>query len=75
MTVPRRRVLRSQPAPVSIDPRRQQQLHKRREQLVKERTALDRWMARLRRAFHAVEKQQARIGRIERALAKLQDQV
>ena len=74
MTVPRRRVLRPRPAPVSIDPRRQQQMHKRREQLAKERSALDRWMARLRRAFHAVEKQQARITRLERVLAKLQDQ-
>lgn len=51
MTSLRRRVLRSYPT-ASPGPRRQRQ----REQLTKERANLDRWMAWLWRAFHAVEK-------------------
>jgi hypothetical protein len=49
--------------------REQQRLQKRRDQLDKERVALNRWMSRLRRAFHAVEKQQARVARLERQIA------
>jgi len=43
-----------------------------REQLASERAALARWLTRLKRAFHAVEKQQARISRIERRLNQSQ---
>jgi hypothetical protein len=69
MTAARRRVLRSAPLTVT-DVRHQQRLEKVREQLTQERAALGRWMTRLKRAFHAVEKQQSRIGRIERRLSQ-----
>lgn len=68
MTATRRRVLRP-PAPTLTDARHQQRLVKAREQLTAERAALTRWMQKLRRAFHAVEKLQARIGRLERRLS------
>ena len=70
MAVPRRRILRPVPAlhsnPARVGP-------KLRSRLDKERTVLARWMSRLRRAFHAVEKAQARIGRIEKQIARLED--
>jgi hypothetical protein len=56
MSTVRRRVLRPvrpQESPAQQQAHRRQQ--KRREQLAKERAALDRWMSRLKRAFHAVE--------------------
>ena len=71
MTTARRRVLRSAP-PTVTDARQQQRLVRVREQLASERAALARWMTRLKRAFHAVEKHQARIGRLERRLNQSQ---
>jgi hypothetical protein len=38
--------------------------------LEKERKSFDRWLARLKRAFHAVEKQQLRMCRLERLIAR-----
>lgn len=67
MTTTRRRVIRSPPLTVT-DARQQQRLVKTREQLARERAALARWMSRLKRAFNAVQKHQARIGRLERRL-------
>ena len=67
---PRRRVLRQSPNEPTIDPRQQARLQKRREQLAKEQATLQRWMSRLRRAFHALERQQARVARLERLLAQ-----
>jgi len=69
VNTPRRRVLRRAPATDAVTLREQKRLQKRREQLEKERLALSRWMTRLRRAFHAVEKQQAKISRLERQIA------
>jgi hypothetical protein len=43
----------------------------KREQLHKEQQSLGRWMSRLKRAFHAVEKQQRRVTRLERQIASL----
>ena len=64
MSTVRRRVLRPHRAATIIDPRRQRLIEKRRAQLDRERSMLTRWMSRLRRAFHAVEKQQRRIAGI-----------
>ena len=67
MTTPRRRVLR----PISHDAGdgvRERKLAGRRLRLAAERQSLDRWMSRLKRAFHAVEKQQTKIARLERAI-------
>lgn len=66
MTTVRRRVLRS-PQPPAM-PRDQQRITRAREQLSEERATLARWMTRLKRAFHAVEKSQARVSRLERRL-------
>jgi hypothetical protein len=66
---PRRRVLRPLPPASAVDSRQQARIQKRHTQLAKERASLDRWMARLKRAFRAVERQQLRIARLERALA------
>jgi hypothetical protein len=69
MAAPRRRLIRPQSAehmPAAAPALQQQKLRLRRE---KERAALARWFARLKRAFHSVEKCQARLARIERQLA------
>lgn len=71
MTTPRRRVLRPRP-PAADNLLRQQMLSRRREQLEKEQAALARWMSRLRRAFHELEKRQKTVRRIEREIAKLE---
>lgn len=70
MSAPRRRLLRTS-RPVDSDPRRTHRIQRQREQLAKERASLSRWMARLKRAFHAMEKSQARIARLERSLPRL----
>ena len=70
MTTPRWRVLR----PISHDAGdsvRERQLAARRVRLAAEKQSLDRWMTRLKRAFHAVEKQQTKVARLERAIEQL----
>ncbi len=37
-----------------------------------EQALLARWMGRLKRAFHAVEKSQAQVARLEREIARLE---
>lgn len=73
MSLPRRRLVRpaavSQPAP----PQRQRQIQKLRCRLEAEQTALARWMRRLRRAFHVVEKQLRRVAQLERRIARLEE--
>ena len=71
MSTPRRRILRANRTTATLEPGRQLQLEKRRGQLAWERTSLAKWMTRLKRAFHAVEKQQRRIAGLERQLARL----
>jgi hypothetical protein len=68
MTTPRRRVLRPAASVPDADSRRQTAAAKRLVKLAKERELLQRWMSKLRRAFHAVESTQRRIGRLERCL-------
>jgi len=70
MTTPRRRVLRP-PRTGVADARLQQKLVSRRAQLQKEQVGLARWMSRLRRAFHELEKRQKTVRRIEREINKL----
>src|SRR5436305_15072837 len=65
MSIPRRRLLR--PAPAD-DTQAHQRKQKLRERLAREQQVLSRWMSRLRRAFHSVEKQQRTVARIERRL-------
>jgi hypothetical protein len=71
MALPRRRLVR--PAPTaSPEPQRQHQLQKLRLRLEGERRILARWLTRLKRAFHAVEKSQSRASRVERQITKLE---
>jgi hypothetical protein len=51
---------------------RQTKLLARRSKLEAEQQCLIRWMSRLKRAFHAVEKQQQKVTRLEREIARLQ---
>lgn len=68
MSSPRRRVLRPVP-PAVHDPQQVHRLQGWRTKLERERMTFDRWLSRLKRAFHAVEKQQRRITRLERLIA------
>jgi len=70
MAEARRRLIRPTPASEPRSPERQARLQRLRQRLEKERATVTRWMARLRRAFHVVEKQLQRIARIERQLSK-----
>jgi hypothetical protein len=58
--------------PPTGDDRRQRQLARLRVRLEEQRQALARWMSRLRRAFHAVEKRQLSIHRLDRQITKLE---
>lgn len=71
MNAPRRCVRRVS-RPADRDPRRLRQALRQQEVLAKERAGLARWMARLKRAFHTMEKSQARIARLERSLLRLE---
>jgi hypothetical protein len=72
MSTPRRRLLRPT-VPLATHPTVDRRLQRLRSQLEGERTALERWMTRLRRAFRAVEKSRLRVSRIERQIARLQE--
>ena len=69
MTAPRRRVLRPVRTTVA-DPQRSAQQQARLSRLEQERKGFNRWLARLKRAFHALEKHQTRIARLERQLTQ-----
>ncbi len=68
MTQVRRRVLRPLREP-SVDPRQAARLESLRQKLDRERASLDRWMTKLKRAFHAVERGQLRAARLEKQLS------
>jgi hypothetical protein len=72
MSTPRRNLVRPT-VPPAARPSTDRLQHKLRTRLEVERAALARWMTRLRRAFHAVEKSQLRVSRIERQIARLQE--
>ena len=72
MTRVRRRVLRNQQTITASEARRLDRLQKKREQLDKERAALNCWTTKLKPAFHSMEKLQARISRIERDIVRLE---
>ena len=71
MRTPRRRVLRSLRAEAD-ESLRQQKLLKCRERLHKEQKIHARWMSKLKPAFHAMEKQQRKVARLEGVIAKLE---
>jgi hypothetical protein len=73
MVIPRRRLVRSASVPKAPSPGTRRQLLKRHTRLEEERKTLTRWMTRLTRAFHAVEKSQLELARIERHITRLED--
>ena len=70
MSTPRRRILRPARTAAAVQPRQRLQVEKRRSRLEHERASLAKWMARLKRAFRAVEKQQRQS--FERQLGRLE---
>ncbi len=67
MNVPRRRVLRPLPL-AAVNCRLSRRRLQQQAQLDAARRSLRRWMTRLRRAFHAVDRLQSRIDRLKRQL-------
>jgi septal ring factor EnvC (AmiA/AmiB activator) len=72
MTAPRRRIVPPAAATSSRPQAAPQRLAKLHRQLEQERAALARWMRRLKRAFHSMERLQQRIACIERQIARYQ---
>jgi hypothetical protein len=70
-TTPRRRVLRPRRTPAE-NAARARKVATRRARLEKEQAGLSRWMTKLKRAFHAVEKHQKTVSRLEREIACLE---
>ncbi len=73
MTPPRRRIVRSSPATAVHDSRHQRQLQRLRARLEQEQAAWARWMSTLRRAFHAVERGQLRVARLQKKITQLEE--
>jgi len=71
MTTPRRRILRRHAVNSNNGHSRPDnaRLPVWQARLERERKTFDRWLTRLKRACHALEKQQRRIGRLERQIA------
>lgn len=67
-TTPRRSVIRPATRPVPG----LQRLSKLRSKLEREQQFLERWMVRLKRAFHSFEKYQSRVSRLEREIRALE---
>lgn len=73
MSTPRRRLIRPVQEPTTRRSQLVHQAQKLRSKLEGERAVFTRWMSRLKRAFHTVEKAQRRMHRLERQLARLED--
>ena len=72
MTAPRRRLVRPLANSSPTQPQRPQALQRARARLEQARNALARWMTRLKRSFHAVDKQQRAVARLERQIRTLE---
>jgi hypothetical protein len=73
MTTPRRRLIRSTVLAVPPTLQRPARLLKLRQRRAKEQATLARLLTRLKRVFHAMEKSQASVARLERTIARLED--
>jgi hypothetical protein len=73
MSMPRRRIVRPAPRSDPTAQQRQRRAQTLRGRLARERVALTRWVSRLKRAFHAMERLQARVARLDRQLATLEE--
>lgn len=69
MTTPRRRLLR--PTTTAAQAQSQRETARLLARLEVERSSLARWTRRLKRSFHAFEKQHARLARLEKRLVQL----
>ena len=65
MTTPRRRVLRTPASAPVVDPRQIARSQRQRAELIKSRSALRRWLTRLKRATNSVFDLHQRIARLE----------
>jgi hypothetical protein len=70
MTTPRRRLVRPAASPNTRQQADTHRLAKLCTRLEKERSSLARWMRRLKRAFHSVERLQLRVARLERQMVR-----
>jgi hypothetical protein len=70
MTTLRRRLVRPAPPAHQPNPRL---LQRRRSALDKEQAALVRWTARLKFAFHAFERSQKKVARLEKQLHQMEE--
>jgi hypothetical protein len=70
-TLPRRRIIR--PASPPASPPADRQAQKLRARLEKERAMLARRVVKLKRAFHAFEKSQQTVVRLERKVNELEE--
>jgi len=73
LSTPRRRLVRPRDIIPAQEVQHQRQLHRLHARLDKERVALARWLSRLRRSFHAFERLQQTITRLERQIARLEE--
>src|SRR5262249_1503886 len=73
MSTPRRRIVRPAPRSDQTPQQRQRRAQTLRGRLAGERAALARWVSRLKRAFHTMERLQARVARLDRQLATLEE--
>jgi hypothetical protein len=73
MSTPRRRLVRPAVVVAPTSQQRQRRAQQLRGRLTQDRTSLGRWMSRLKRAFHSMEKLQVRIARIERQITRLEE--
>lgn len=69
-TIPRRRILRSAPVAERAERTSPVTFQRHQERLDQERKAFRRWLTRLKRAMHALEKHQTRIDRLEKLAAR-----
>ena len=72
MPAPRRRLVRPVPTPDLSAAQRQRRAQALRARLARDRAALTRWVSRLKRAFHAMERLQQQVARSDRQLAALE---
>jgi hypothetical protein len=73
MSTPRRRLVRPAVVGTTSTQQRQRRAQQLRGRLSQDRMVLSRWMSRLKRAFHSMEKLQVRIARIERQITRLEE--
>jgi hypothetical protein len=73
MSTPRRRLVRPAAIAAPTIQQRQHRAQRLRGRLAQDRAVLGRWMSRLKRAFHSMEKLQLRLARIEWQINRLEE--